>query len=169
MEAVGDRWSMLLLREAYYGVTRFDDFQLYSGVATNILSARLKKLVDFGVMKRVPLPEHSRRYKYILTEMGCDFFVAYLALKKWGDDWLANSSGPQVVFLDRTNGREIAYPAATLSNGKPLKLRDVKIIAGSGAVPFNQRRFGKSIPNSAKTGMKSASPAKSGRRARKKK
>src|ERR1700745_3975369 len=100
MEVVGDRWSILILREAYYGVTRFDEFQLYTGVASNILSTRLKKLVDFGVMKRVPLPEHSRRYEYVLTDMGSDFFVTYLALKKWGDDWLADSTGPQVVFVD---------------------------------------------------------------------
>lgn len=143
MEVVGDRWSILILREAYYGVTRFDEFQFYAGVASNILSARLKKLVDFGVMKRVPLPEHSRRYEYVLTDMGSDFFVAYLALKKWGDDWLADLTGPQVVFVDRTNGKEIVYPAVTLADGQRVQLDGVKVVAGPGAVSFNQRRFGK--------------------------
>ncbi|MDH8137267.1 helix-turn-helix domain-containing protein, partial [Klebsiella pneumoniae] len=61
MEAVGDRWSILLLREAYYGVKRFDEFQYYIGIAPNILSTRLKKLVDAGIMTRVPLPEHAGR------------------------------------------------------------------------------------------------------------
>jgi DNA-binding HxlR family transcriptional regulator len=63
MDAIGDRWSILLLREAYYGTKRFDEFQYYVGLASNILSARLKKLVDAGIMTRVPLPEHTGRYE----------------------------------------------------------------------------------------------------------
>ena len=93
MEVVGDRWSILLLREAYYGTRRFDEFQYYLGVAPNILSARLKKFVDLGMMTRVPLPEHGGRYEYVLTKKGRDFFPTYLALKKWGDDWLAEPAG----------------------------------------------------------------------------
>ena len=110
MQVVGDRWSILLLREAYYGTRRFDEFQYYLGVAPNILSTRLKKFVDLGMMTRVPLPEHSGRYEYVLTEKGRDFFPTYLALKKWGDDWLAEPEGPQVVFRDRASGRPIEYP-----------------------------------------------------------
>ena len=147
MEVVGDRWSILILREAYYGVKRFDEFEYYVGIAPNILSTRLKKLVDAGVMTRVPLPEHSGRYEYILTEKGRDFFPAYLALKKWGDDWLAEPKGPQVVFRDRSNGRPIAYPALVSARGKPLELEDIEIVAGAGAVPFNRKRFGDQLPH----------------------
>jgi DNA-binding HxlR family transcriptional regulator len=147
MEVVGDRWSILILREAYYGVKRFDEFEYYVGIAPNILSTRLKKLVDAGVMTRVPLPEHSGRYEYILTEKGRDFFPAYLALKKWGDDWLAEPEGPQVVFRDRSNGRPIASPALVSARGKPLELEDIEIVAGSGAVPFNRKRFGGQLPH----------------------
>jgi DNA-binding HxlR family transcriptional regulator len=142
MDVVGDRWSILILREAYYGTKRFDEFAFYIGVAPNILSNRLKKLVDAGVMTRVPLPEHSGRYEYVLTEKGRDFFPAYLALKKWGDDWLAEPEGPQVVFRDRSAGRAIAYPQLVNASGKPLRLEDVEVVAGSGAVPFNRKRFG---------------------------
>jgi DNA-binding HxlR family transcriptional regulator len=141
MGVIGDRWTILILREAYYGVTRFDEFEYYVGVAPNILSNRLKKLVDAGMMKRVPLPEHSGRYDYVLTGKGRDFFPAYLALKKWGDDWLAEPEGPQVVFRDRHAGRAITYPKLLNASGKPLRLEDVEVIAGSGAVPFNRRRF----------------------------
>src|ERR1700756_5788809 len=73
MDVVGDRWSILLLREAYYGTRRFDEFQYYLGVAPNILSTRLKKFVDLGMMTRVPLPEHGGRYQYVLTKKGRDF------------------------------------------------------------------------------------------------
>jgi len=142
MAVVGDRWSILILREAFYGVKRFDEFEYYVGIAPNILSNRLKKLVDAGVMTRVALPEHAGRYEYVLTEKGRDFFPAYLALKKWGDDWLAEPAGPQVVFREREAGRAVQYPQLRAASGKPLHLEDVEVIAGSGAVPFNRRRFG---------------------------
>ena len=142
MEVIGDRWTILVLREAYYGVTRFDEFEYYVGVAPNILSNRLRKLVDAGVMKRMPLPEHSGRYDYVLTEKGREFFPAYLALKKWGDDWLAEPEGPQVVFRERIAGRAITYPKLLNASGKPLYLEDVEVVAGSGAVLLNRRRFG---------------------------
>src|SRR3954451_3550873 len=147
MEVVGDRWSILILREAYYGVKRFDEFEYYVGVAPNILSTRLKKFVEAGVMTRVPLHEHAGRYEYILTEKGRDFFPAYLALKKWGDDWLAEPEGPQGGFRDGSNGRPIAYPALVSARGKPLELEDIEIVAGAGAVPFNRKRFGGQLPH----------------------
>jgi DNA-binding HxlR family transcriptional regulator len=142
MAVVGDRWSILILREAYYGTKRFDEFEYFIGVAPNILSNRLKRFVDAGIMQRVPLPEHSTRYEYVLTKKGRDFFPAYLALKKWGDDWLAEPEGPQVVFRDRAAGREIEYPKLLAASGKPLRLEDVEVVAGSGAVAFNRERFG---------------------------
>jgi DNA-binding HxlR family transcriptional regulator len=152
MEVVGDRWSILILREAFYGVKRFDEFEHYVGVAPNILSSRLKKFVDAGVMRRVKLPEHSRRYEYLLTEKGRDFFPAYLALKKWGDDWLAEPGGPQVIFRDRAAGREIDYPRPLAASGRPLRLEDVEVVAGSGAVAFNRKRFGMPVQDRAKAG-----------------
>jgi DNA-binding HxlR family transcriptional regulator len=142
MAVVGDRWSILILREAYYGTRRFDEFEYYIGVAPNILSNRLRRFVDAGIMRRVPLPEHSSRYDYVLTDKGRDFFPAYLALKKWGDDWLAEPEGPQVVFRERAGGRAIECPRLLTSDGKPLRLEDVEVVAGRGAVAFNRKRFG---------------------------
>src|SRR6266481_3316792 len=136
------------LRETRYfkGYHAFRD-RNYLGVAPNILSARLKKLVDLGMMTRVPLPEHGGRYEYVLTKKGRDFFPTYLVLKKWGDNWLAEPAGPQVVFKDRTSGRQIEYPILLSARGKPLQLEDIEIVAGSGAVPFNQKRFGGQFPH----------------------
>lgn len=142
MDAVGDRWSLLLLREAYYGTRRFDDFQHYMGVAPNILSTRLKKLVKAGILRRVPLKEHRGRFEYLLTDKGRDFFPAYLALKRWGDAWLAGPAGPQVVFRDRATGQPVQLPQLKTPQGTPLQLEHVEVIAGSGAVPFNLKRFG---------------------------
>src|SRR6201996_9454045 len=142
MAVVGDRWSILILREAYYGIKRFDEFEYFIGVAPNILSSRLKRFVDAGIMRRVPLPEHSTRYEYVLTEKGRDFFPAYLALKRWGDDWLSEPAGPQVVFRDRAAGGGGEHPKLLAARGKHLRLEDVEVIAGSGAVAFNRARFG---------------------------
>jgi DNA-binding HxlR family transcriptional regulator len=161
MEVVGDRWSILLLREAYYGTRRFDEFQFYLGVAPNILSARLKKFVELGMMIRVPLAEHGGRYEYVLTRKGRDFFPTYLALKKWGDDWLAEPEGPQVVFRERSSGRQIEVPALQSARGKTLQLEDVEIVAGSGAVPFNRKRFGgEAKPEQAKRARRKSAPGK---------
>lgn len=158
MAVVGDRWSILILREAYYGTRRFDEFEHYIGIAPNILSNRLKRFVNAGIMKRVPLPEHSSRFDYVLTEKGRDFFPAYLALKKWGDDWLAEPKGPQVVFRERVSGRQIEYPQLLGREGKPLRLEDVEVIAGGGAVAFNRKRFGEgpsaSAPRSTRSPQK---------------
>src|SRR5438874_10048198 len=146
MEVVGDRWSILLLREAYYGTKRFDEFQYYLGVAPNILSGRLKKFVDLGMMTRAPLPEHGGRHKYVLTKKGRDFFPTYLALKKWGDYWLAEPEGPQVVFRDRSSGRQIEYPTLLSRRRKRLELEEIAIVAGAGAAPVNTKRLGAQRP-----------------------
>ena len=150
MEVVGDRWSILLLREAYYGTRRFDDFQYYLGVAPNILSTRLKKFVDLGMMTRVPLPEHGGRYEYVLTRKGRDFFPTYLALKKWGDHWLAEPAGPQVVFRDRTSGAANRISRPEVARGKPLQLEDIEIVCGLWRRTISTRkRFGGQVSNGA--------------------
>ena len=143
MDALGDRWSLLIMREAYYGTRRFDEFEFFLGVAPNVLSTRLKKLVKAGILKRVRLKEHRGRFEYLLTDKGRDFFPAYLALKRWGDAWLAEPTGPQVVFRDRVSGQPIELPQPTASDGRPLQIEDTEVIAGAGAVPFNRRRFGR--------------------------
>ncbi|WP_338691655.1 helix-turn-helix domain-containing protein [Bradyrhizobium sp. 26S5] len=143
MAIVGDRWSILILREAFYGIKRFDQFEYYVGVASNIQSNRLKRFVDAGIMRRVPLAGHSTRWEYLLTDKGRDFFPAYLALKRWGDDWLAGSDGPQVVFRDRETGKDDKSPKLLKPGGRTLRLEDIEVVAGAGAVPFNRKRFAK--------------------------
>src|SRR5260221_10189865 len=121
MDVVGDRWSILLLREAYYGTRRFDEFQYYLGVAPNILSARLKKFVDLGMMTRVPLPEHGGRYEYVFTKKGRDFFPTYLTLKKWGDDWLAEPAGAPKGFCGRASRRRLELPTLLSPRRNPFE------------------------------------------------
>src|SRR3954454_20529976 len=81
MAVLGERWAMLVLREAFYGATRFDEFERHLGIAPNILSARLRDLTEHGLVEKVPLAEGGARHGYRLTEKGRDFFPAYLAVK----------------------------------------------------------------------------------------
>src|SRR5690554_5183193 len=94
MAVLGERWAILVLREAFYGARRFEEFERHLGIAPNILSARLRSLVEHGLLERVPrrgagagAGAGKGRHEYRLTEKGRDFFPAYLALKRWGDRW----------------------------------------------------------------------------------
>ncbi|MEQ8252095.1 MAG: helix-turn-helix domain-containing protein [Oceanibaculum nanhaiense] len=142
MEVLGERWAILVLREAYYGTTRFDDFLRHLGIASNILSARLGKLVEHGVLDRVPAPEKGVRHEYRLTEKGRDFFPAYLALKRWGDRWMAGPEGPVIRLVEADTGREVAAPPLLDSTGKPLALENLRVLPGPGAGRAIRQRFG---------------------------
>src|SRR5687767_8277023 len=87
LEVVGDRWSLLILRDAMYGVKRFDDFQRDLGVARNILTERLTKLTARGVLEKVPYEQRPVRYEYKLTDKGKDLMPVLLTMMTWGDRW----------------------------------------------------------------------------------
>ena len=108
MAVLGERWAILVLREAFYGTTRFDEFQRNLGIAPNILSARLRALVEHEVLERVPGP--GARHEYRLTAKGRDFFPAYVALKRWADRWMTGPEGPPVVLQEAATGREVVAP-----------------------------------------------------------
>src|SRR3954466_13822696 len=90
LEVIGDRWTLLILRDAFRGVRRFDDLQRDLGIARNILTDRLQKLVDHGVLMRRLYQERPPRYEYRLTRMGYDLSPALVALMRWGDQYLAD-------------------------------------------------------------------------------
>ena len=94
LEHIGERWTFMVLRDAFYGVRRFDDFQASLGIARNILTKRLTKLVDAGIMRREQYQEHPLRYEYRLTEKGRDLVPILTALLAWGDRWEAEDRPP---------------------------------------------------------------------------
>ncbi len=134
MAVVGERWSILVLREAFYGATRFDEFQRNLGIAPNILSARLRTLTQHGVLER-------RAQGYGITEKGRDFFPAFLALKRWGDRWMTDERGPSILLEERATGREVAAPPLLASDGQPLTPDRVRIRPGPGATAALRARF----------------------------
>jgi len=89
LDIMGERWSFLILRDAFYGVRRFDGFQQHLGISKKVLSQRLRKLVAADILRRVQYQEHPPRYEYRLTAKGRDLFPVVLTMMRWGNRWLA--------------------------------------------------------------------------------
>ena len=139
MAVLGERWAMLVLRECFYGTTRFDEFERNLGIAPNILAARLRELTAHGLLAKTPAG--SGRHDYILTEQGRDFFPAYVALKGWADRWMTGPEGPPVVLEDRVTGQPVLPSPVLSSAGTPLRPEDVRVLPGPGAGQAIRTRF----------------------------
>jgi DNA-binding HxlR family transcriptional regulator len=128
LEVMGDKWSLLLLREAFYGVRRFDDFQEHLGIARNLLGARLRKLVQDGLFERRPyqLTGSRPREEYRLTQMGKDLFPAIIALMQWGDRWLAGRRGPPVTVEHNGCGEPVQAVLMCSRGHARLTARDTR-------------------------------------------
>lgn len=98
LEVIGERWTFLVLREAFMGVRRFDELQRNTGVARNILAARLRKLVDNRILERRRYQDRPPRFEYRLTDRGLDLYPAIVALLQWGDRHAAHPAGRPVVL-----------------------------------------------------------------------
>jgi DNA-binding HxlR family transcriptional regulator len=133
LDIVGEWWTLLIVRDAFLGVTRFDDFVDRLGIARNVLTARLDTLVEAGVLDKVPYEEGNRtRYDYRLTEMGRDLFPVVTALRQWGDRWVVGEGHEPLLLQHRTCG-EVVHGVFTCDHcGEPLVPRDAKAIAGPG-------------------------------------
>ena len=101
LSIVGDRWTLLLLRDCFLGARRFDDFRASLDLSPHLLSTRLRALVDAGVLERRPYQEKPRRDEYRLTEKGRDLYPVIAGLVRWGDRWMAEASGPPVTLVHR--------------------------------------------------------------------
>ncbi len=124
MELLGERWTFLILREAFWGVRRFTELQRNLGIARNILSTRLQTLVAAGILERVRYHAEPDRFEYRLTEKGRDLYPAVVTIMRWGDRHLADESGAPLV-LRHTCGHDAA-PQVTCSHcGEPIEARDI--------------------------------------------
>jgi DNA-binding HxlR family transcriptional regulator len=101
LERIGERWTMLIIRDAFLGVRRFDDFQRELGIARNVLTDRLARLVDEGILERRPYSHNPPRHEYFLTEKGLDLWPVLIAMLGWGDRHLPQPEGPPVVIVHR--------------------------------------------------------------------
>jgi DNA-binding HxlR family transcriptional regulator len=112
LDVVGEWWTLLILRDAFRGTRRFDDFQASLGVARSVLTARLQKLTERGVLERRAYSEHPPRYEYHLTEKGRALFPVIAALLRWGDEWAPSPAGPPRIYVHDTCG-QVTQPVLT--------------------------------------------------------
>lgn len=112
LSVIGDRWTMLILREAFRGPVRFDGLQQRLGVTRHVLAGRLSRLVEQGVLEQRAYQERPVRHDYALTEKGRALFPVLLAMMAWGDRWMDGGSGPPVLFRHRDCGA--TFPAASV-------------------------------------------------------
>ena len=125
VEMLGDRWSLLILRETFFGVKRFDGFRTNLGIATNILSNRLKQLVKNDILSRTRDQNDTRRFVYKLTEKGLDIYPIVLAMLNWGDRWLSWEEGPPLLLYHKTCGNQLIASFQCVHCGKEVKAKDV--------------------------------------------
>ena len=125
LEVVGERWSFLILRGAFNGLRHFEEFQTNLGIARNILSNRLGRLVEHGILRRDPDPADRRKVTYRLTDKGRDLLPVLLSLRQWGERWISGlPSNP--VLVDRYTRKPIAPMIVQSADGRPLSLRDME-------------------------------------------
>lgn len=133
LEVVGERWSLLIVRDAMFrGVTRFGDFQRRLGVAPNVLAARLDSFVSVGLMERRPYSQHPDHFEYVLTDRGRDLQPVILALSHWGDRWAA-PDGPPGLYTHASCGAVVDLRVHCPDCGEVHDPDDVKTRPGPGA------------------------------------
>lgn len=126
LEVIGEWWTMLVVREAFNGVRRFDDFQARLGIARNVLATRLQGLVEHEILERRLYQEHPERYEYRLTEKGRDLYPVLIAMLRWGDRWEADEFGPPVRLVHEPCGHEPDPAMICTHCGVRLNPREVR-------------------------------------------
>jgi DNA-binding HxlR family transcriptional regulator len=128
LDAIGDWWSLLILREAFAGKRRFSDFQKSLGVARNVLAARLKKLVALGVLEQVPAPDGGAFHEYALTDRGRRLDVVLHALRQWGEQSLFGPEPPKYRFVDARDGLPVQPLELRAHDGRRLAPEDILVV-----------------------------------------
>jgi DNA-binding HxlR family transcriptional regulator len=133
LEVVGERWSLLIVRDILLGLRRFDEIQENLGIARNVLQARLVRLQENGVLERVPYRERPLRYEYRLTDKGLELWPVIVALMKWGDQYAPPDGGPAVVIEHRGCGGAVDEHRICERCGARITAREAAGRPGPGA------------------------------------
>ena len=130
LEQVGDWWSLLVVRDAFFGVSRFAQFEASLGISKNILSDRLHKLVEHGVLEKERLNEPGNRFEYRLTHKGRDLWLVLTAMRLWSDRWVFGDDRVPLIMRERDTGRRVAGLLAVDENGEPIDPSKLEWIYG---------------------------------------
>jgi DNA-binding HxlR family transcriptional regulator len=129
LEVIGDWWSLLILREVFAGKRRFSEIQKSLGVAKNILSARLRKLVANDIFELVPAADGSSFHEYQLTDKGRGLSMVLMALRQWGESFVCKPTEPRYRFVDKAKGKAVKPLELRSADGRKLKPQDVQMVA----------------------------------------
>src|SRR6266545_4982986 len=140
LSVLGERWTILVLREISLGSRRFDEIRSVLGVATNVLSSRLATLVDEEIVERRRYSEHPERFEYRLTDKGRDLQPILLAFLRWGDQYTAGSAGPPLEIVHATCGHAFHMVPTCSHCGEEVKARDLRPRPGPGATKKQRER-----------------------------
>ncbi|MGN6649365.1 winged helix-turn-helix transcriptional regulator [Trinickia sp.] len=124
LDAIGDGWSLLIVRDALAGLRRFGEFQASLGLAKNILAARLRMLVAHGIMEAAPASDGGAYQEYVLTKKGRGLFPVLVALRQWGDAFFFEPGEPRARLLDRKTGHPLEQIEVRSQEGRPLTPED---------------------------------------------
>jgi DNA-binding HxlR family transcriptional regulator len=127
VDVVGDRWSLLILRDAFDGVRRFGEFQRNLGIARNMLTDRLRMLVDAGVLAVAPASDGSAYQEYVLTEKGGELFPMIVAMQQWGEAHLFAPGEAHSTLVERRSGRQVVAMTPRTHGGRPLRHEDTAV------------------------------------------
>ena len=152
VDIIGDKWALMILRDAFYGVRAFSTFQSGLGIAKTVLSDRLQRLTEAGVLEKIQTREGVDRFEYRLTTSGRDLFPIIIALVQWGDRWVFGPGHEPLELVDRDTGAPVPAVTVQAHDGRVLAPRDVRFRAGPGASAETRAIF---------DGPVSASPARS--------
>jgi DNA-binding HxlR family transcriptional regulator len=132
LEIVGERWTLLIIRDVFLGLHRFDEFQESLGIARNVLADRLEKLVEAGILEKVSYGDRGDRFDYRLTKKGLDLHVTLIGLRQWGDTYLCDKP----PTLARRKGDKKRLVAALVPVGtKAVPIQEAEFVAGPGRDP----------------------------------
>ena len=134
LDIVGEWWTLLILRDVFMGVRRFEAIQADLGIARNVLSDRLTTLVGSGVLVRRRYQDHPERYEYVLTDMGRDLVPVLMELMRWGDRWLSPDGAP-MVLVHRDCGQPVEWGADCPHCGVAVDGRSLRVVRGPGWRP----------------------------------
>jgi DNA-binding HxlR family transcriptional regulator len=133
LEVIGERWSLLIVRDVLNGNRRFGELQESLGVARNVLSARLQRLSAEGILERRPYQQNPERFEYFLTEKGLGLWPALIALLNWGDRYSSNPAGPPKIIVHKECGGTVSDRGICEECGQVLNARDARQIPGPGS------------------------------------
>ena len=132
VDILGDGWTLLVLRELFYGETRFEGFIEILGIARNTLTERLHRLCDAGIVMRVAYQVDPLRHDYVLTERGRDFFGVMAAIQSWGDKWLSDENGLPIMLKHNNCGHDTQALVVCSQCGDELRIDDIRAHVGPG-------------------------------------